>query len=145
MKKLLISLIALFMLVGIAQASPLATEATVSVGFTGIDVGTFLDMKNDNQILVGATMPMIGFKKILTANGGVLTDWNTRPIIIGSLDVNVKNLMALWGWDFWLLDPLKVGGWLGNDIESTSKGLRLGKAHGGIYANIELPLPAFLQ
>ena len=141
MKKLLISLIALFMLVGIASAeSPLATTATVDLGFLGLDAGTYLDLKNDNQILVGMTTPVIGIKKIVSLNGGLLSDLNTKPIIIGSLDVNIKNLVAQWGWDFWLLDPLKVGGWLGNNIDSTATGFKLGKAHGGIYANISIKI-----
>lgn len=145
-KKLLFVLLVLLIIAGCGkteevEAGILSTEATVTIGFNAVDAGTFVDLINDNMIRVGATMPIIGIKRIVNLNLGALTELNNKPIFAGCVDVNIKEVASLIGLDFWLLDPLKVGIWRGNDIITSEGEIKLGEAYGGVYANITIVLP----
>lgn len=147
MKKLLI-LAMLFLVMGCAPvwAMSLSTETPITVGFKGVDAGTFVNLKDgDNDILLGMTMPLIGYKSVVALNLGLLSDLKSRPIGIASLDINLKTVMSWIGGDFWLGEPLKLGIWFGNNIETAEHGWKLGNAKAGLYGNITVPLPAFLQ
>ena len=133
MKKILIYLAAvvlLFTWAGIASAD-WATEAKITVGFKGINAGTFLDLTTDD-LLVGVTTPVIDWDRTLSLDLGLASDLQKRPIPLGSISVDIQNLAAKVGADYKLLDPLRIGGWYGRRVESW----HVEEKHYGIYGTL---------
>jgi len=90
------------------------TKGVLTVGLNDMQAGTYYDVKN-KQVLAGAQVSAIDFKKLLSVDVGILTDAHSSPWMVG-LGVDVMTLANMLNLNYNLPGALHLGAWVSKDI-----------------------------
>lgn len=127
---ILLMFVMIMFLVMRVEAGVLSADTNLTVGVEGINIGTFWNAK-ENQLLAGATMPVISYKDLVGIGVGAVSDFSNVNIPLVSVDINVQNACELFGLQYKFLEPLLVGAFYSRDLNKVFTGEA--KEYYGIY------------
>ena len=140
MKKIILLLLAVILIAGCSAkpAAALEWKATtdITVGVSNVKAGTFLDLKDSNALLVGGIIPIISWQDVISADLGLATDLNNKPLPLASISLDVQKFASKLGLTYKLLDPLAIGCWYGRTADDG----KMNVEHYGLMATISYSL-----